>query len=113
MVLLVVPCYHVSAEADSPLKDKIFVGEVNDMCIAMNTKEDYIIIGRNKDGKYLKPIAGGYEGGIYFGYTTEDYEESIIEGVSSLDELKAHVKENSGSYAKTSSEVETTIDCLL
>ena len=56
MVLLVVPCYHVSAEADSPLKDKVFVGEVNDMCIAMNTEEDYIIIGRNKDYHYGKRV---------------------------------------------------------
>ena len=39
MVLLTVPCYHVSAEADSPLKDKVFVGEVNDMCIAITNRQ--------------------------------------------------------------------------
>ena len=39
MVLLTVPCYHVSAEADSPLNDKILVGEVNDMCIASSNRQ--------------------------------------------------------------------------
>ena len=40
----------VYADSTSPIRSKLIVGEVNDACITMDTKEEYIILAMDEGG---------------------------------------------------------------